>query len=356
MRNRLTATFGVLGALLLLAAACTTASRGTGGSGSTNTPPTAVIVAAPTAGSAPLDVDFSGVSSVDPGGHVVAFAWTFGDGAGSSAPEIGHTYTAPGSYTATLTVTDDGGATDSDSVTIEVVPDFSAVVLVDAVHGADSATCGTPTELCASIGQGLDRAAAGAKTQVWVTEGTYPAFTVKPGIDVRGGYDGSFASPGAATVVNGSFNPASGVSAAITAADVQTPTTISALTALGGDESTQGRTALAAYVSGSGSGLSLDDVTLTGGQNGAAATALLVDGASTVALSAPTITSGDATGAGNSSYGIRAVDGATVTVDGGTIVSGSGAAGTVGGAAPAAAAAGCGGTNGANASGAELTR
>ena len=69
-----------------------------------------------------------------------------------------------------------------------------------------------------------------------------------------------------------------------------------------------------------------------------------------MSLSAPTITAGDAVGAGNSSYGVRAINGATVTVDGGTIAAGYGAAGAAGGDAPAAPATAGNGGNGANGS------
>src|SRR5690349_19442733 len=64
MRTRMTAAVGVIAALFLVAAACTPPSNPGTGPGTTNTPPTAVIQAVPTSGVAPLDVEFSGLSSV----------------------------------------------------------------------------------------------------------------------------------------------------------------------------------------------------------------------------------------------------------------------------------------------------
>jgi len=85
-----------------------------------NSPPTAAIGATPTEGIAPLSVSFSGAGA-DTDGTVSSYSWSFGDGSNSSSQNTTHTYGSVGNYTATLTVTDDGGATGLNSVQIVVV-------------------------------------------------------------------------------------------------------------------------------------------------------------------------------------------------------------------------------------------
>ncbi|MFE7895881.1 lectin [Streptomyces sp. NPDC057412] len=73
-----------------------------------------------TSGKAPLSVSFSSAGSSDPDGDSLSYAWTFGDGATSTAANPSHTYTAEGQYTATLKVTDSTGKSATASVQITV--------------------------------------------------------------------------------------------------------------------------------------------------------------------------------------------------------------------------------------------
>ena len=84
-----------------------------------NLPPQVVAAAQPSSGEAPLTVNFSAQAS-DPDGQVVAFHWQFGDGQEDDRAECTHSYQQPGSYVARLEVTDDDGATASDTVTVMV--------------------------------------------------------------------------------------------------------------------------------------------------------------------------------------------------------------------------------------------
>jgi glucose/arabinose dehydrogenase len=88
-----------------------------------NQQPNAVASATPTAGSAPLTVSFNGAGSSDPDGDPLTYAWDLdGDGAydDSSAAQTTYTYTADGTYTARLQVSDGRGGSDTDAVTINV--------------------------------------------------------------------------------------------------------------------------------------------------------------------------------------------------------------------------------------------
>jgi len=59
-------------------------------------------------------------TSTDSGGTINAYSWTFGDGGTSTAASPSHTYTAAGTYTVTLKVTDNTGATNSTSKSVTV--------------------------------------------------------------------------------------------------------------------------------------------------------------------------------------------------------------------------------------------
>ncbi len=60
----------------------------------------------PLGGVAPLSVQFTGSGSSDPEFTTLTYSWDFGDGGNSTQADPAHTYSNPGTYTATLTVTD----------------------------------------------------------------------------------------------------------------------------------------------------------------------------------------------------------------------------------------------------------
>jgi len=60
---------------------------------------------------------FNASSSYDPDGTIVSYFWDFGDGTNATGIVVEHAYATNGTYTVTLTVTDDDGATDSLSST-----------------------------------------------------------------------------------------------------------------------------------------------------------------------------------------------------------------------------------------------
>jgi PKD repeat protein len=108
-----------LGALVALLGACSESSGSSGQSGGGGTPPGAMFSASPTAGTAPLGVQFTDLSS----GVVSGWSWDFGDGGSSTVASPFHVYLQPGSYTVGLAVDGPGGS-DQDSQ-----PDY---IVVDA--------------------------------------------------------------------------------------------------------------------------------------------------------------------------------------------------------------------------------
>ena len=93
----------------------------------------------PESGAPPLDVAFDGTGSSDPDGQVVAWAWDFGDGGTAAGPLATHRYATPGSYEATLTVTDDDGLQDTDVHTVRVL-DPRLVLLFRMDEGSGTTT------------------------------------------------------------------------------------------------------------------------------------------------------------------------------------------------------------------------
>jgi chitodextrinase len=65
-------------------------------------------------------VAFNGAGSSDPDGTLAGYQWSFGDGTTGSGATPAHAYSAAGTYTVTLTVTDNGGATGSTTTTATI--------------------------------------------------------------------------------------------------------------------------------------------------------------------------------------------------------------------------------------------
>ncbi len=74
----------------------------------------------PYSGTAGKDISFTASGSTDPDGSVQSYSWEFGDGNTATGELVSHAYASPGDYWSVLTVTDDIGATDSDSAQVTV--------------------------------------------------------------------------------------------------------------------------------------------------------------------------------------------------------------------------------------------
>ncbi|HLE96807.1 MAG TPA: S8 family serine peptidase, partial [Candidatus Thermoplasmatota archaeon] len=89
--------------------------------------PTASLSASPTSGAAPLDVTFT-LGASDSDGTIASWSLTFGDatpassGSGSPPATVAHTYAAAGSFTATLTVTDNDDLTALATAAVTATP------------------------------------------------------------------------------------------------------------------------------------------------------------------------------------------------------------------------------------------
>jgi hypothetical protein len=63
---------------------------------------------------------FDGTSSYDPNGIIISYDWDFGDGAIAQGPDVCHYYIGPGTYTVTLTVSNDEGIIATESILVEI--------------------------------------------------------------------------------------------------------------------------------------------------------------------------------------------------------------------------------------------
>ncbi len=143
----------------------------------TNTlPPVAAFTSVP----AGLKVAFDGTGSSDPDGTVASYAWDFGDGQGSADPTPNHTYAAAGTYTATLTVTDNAGVTNAVSHDVTVAnaspkASFTSTptdLTVDFDGTGSSDPDGTVASYAWAFGDGTTGTGA-SPSHAYTTAGTY---------------------------------------------------------------------------------------------------------------------------------------------------------------------------------------
>jgi len=95
------------------------------------TAPTADVVANATSVETGEVVAFDGSGSTDNVG-VTSYEWAFGDGTTATGEQVTHSFSAEGSYTVTLTVTDGAGNSDTASVTVDVSADSPPTADVSA--------------------------------------------------------------------------------------------------------------------------------------------------------------------------------------------------------------------------------
>ncbi|WP_157974430.1 PKD domain-containing protein, partial [Lewinella sp. IMCC34183] len=103
-----------------------------------NVAPTALAAVTPISGTAPLTVTMDATGSTDTDGSITAYLWSYPGGTSTIATDE-VTFTEPGAYDVVLTVTDDDGATGTETVTVTVAEPANvaptAVALVTPTSG-----------------------------------------------------------------------------------------------------------------------------------------------------------------------------------------------------------------------------
>lgn len=150
------------------------------------TPPTAIATADPAWGPAPLVVRFTGSGSTNPLPSALSHAWDFGDGTGSTLPDPVKTYSTPGAFTATLTVTNAAGYSATASVLVTPGNAPPTIVNVRAPQSGKKYVAGATIALDGKAID-LEDAALGVATNVsWHVDlvhedHVHPDFAVVPG-------------------------------------------------------------------------------------------------------------------------------------------------------------------------------
>jgi PKD repeat protein len=107
-------------------------------------PPVSVLTSNVASGQAPLMVDFYSTGSYDPEGSAIQYRWHFGDG----TPDVlnqtlaSHSYFQPGTYPASLTVTDTSGQSVTAYLDIVVYDQNGAFPCQTTVSSINHASCG----------------------------------------------------------------------------------------------------------------------------------------------------------------------------------------------------------------------
>ena len=121
----------------------------------------------PYSGTFGTPVAFSSAGSSDPDGDPLTYAWEFGDGGTASSADPSHAY-EPGTYAASLTVTDPIGAANSATATVTIARALPAIawanpgsILVGAPYGEALAAAAIGVDGTALPGTFVYRNAAG---------------------------------------------------------------------------------------------------------------------------------------------------------------------------------------------------
>jgi PKD repeat protein len=116
--------------------------------------------------------------STDVDGKVVAWKWTFGNGTSSTGVNPSRTYAAGGTYTVTLKVTDDRGATNTRTQAITIT---SAITLT-ATGRVDATKQYVTVKWSGARGTAVNLYRFGSLLQQEPNDGLYTASRLLPGL------------------------------------------------------------------------------------------------------------------------------------------------------------------------------
>jgi len=108
---------------------------GTAGGGGTNQDPVAVANVSKSQAEINESISFDASQSYDNDGNIIQYLWDFGDGNTSNQQSASHAYIQATSFTYTLTVTDNEGATGQTSGQIQVSDPTNPYVTVEPKNG-----------------------------------------------------------------------------------------------------------------------------------------------------------------------------------------------------------------------------
>lgn len=105
------------------------------------------VISAPATGTPNQAISFSGTGSSDPDGTLSSYSWTFSDGGTATGVAVSKSFTKPGNYTASLTVADNFGATNTATHPIKL--EYNTAIT------AEWESNDTPAEACGPLGSGV---------------------------------------------------------------------------------------------------------------------------------------------------------------------------------------------------------